>query len=189
VILRQILFAIRSIKSLRKSCSALAPKVLVKFGPGDVEEELDLGVCSQVRKFSRIPELQVGALGEGDAGFNAAKEDKTVYNYFHLTLIKPSIFYSLPNFPNDTTTILIMTLLIMSLLIMTLLIATLLILSLLKMTLLIMTLLKMTVLIMTLLIMTLLKMTVLIMTLLIMTVLIMTLLIMSLLVVTLLIIT
>jgi hypothetical protein len=57
----------------------LAPKVLVKFSPGDVEEELDFGVCRQVRKFSRIPELQVGALGEGDASFNAGKGDK---NYF-----------------------------------------------------------------------------------------------------------
>jgi hypothetical protein len=69
----------------------------MKFAPGDVEEELDFGVCSQVRKFSRIPELQVGALGEGDASFNAAKGDK---NYL-LTLIKPFIFHALQSFPND----------------------------------------------------------------------------------------
>jgi hypothetical protein len=86
----QILSVIKSIKSYQhKSCSALAPKVLVKFGPGDVEEELDFGVCCQVRKFSRIPELQVGALGEGDASFNAGKEDK---NYFKFNVNKSSIF-------------------------------------------------------------------------------------------------
>ena len=41
--------------------------------PGDVEEELDLGVGCQVRELWWVPELQVRSLSEGDAGFNAEK--------------------------------------------------------------------------------------------------------------------
>ena len=41
--------------------------------PGDVEEELDLGVGCQVRELWWVSELQVRSLSEGDAGFNAGK--------------------------------------------------------------------------------------------------------------------
>ena len=43
--------------------------------PGDVEEELDLGVGCQVRELWWVSELQVRSLSEGDAGFDAEKID------------------------------------------------------------------------------------------------------------------
>ena len=43
--------------------------------PGDVEEELDLGVGCQVCELWWVSELKVRSLSEGDAGFNAGKID------------------------------------------------------------------------------------------------------------------